>query len=69
MDIGNTVSRVRKEYKEYLRENHPDWAESAVSTRVSDAFFCIRIPFPFLSGNVLRAMSLWLLRGSCKGYV
>lgn len=39
MDIGNTVSRVRKEYKEYLRENHPDWAESAVSTRVSDAFF------------------------------
>ena len=39
MDIGNTVSRVRKEYKEYLRENHPDWAESTVSTRVSDAFY------------------------------
>lgn len=39
MDIGNTVSRVRKEYKEYLRENHPDWAESTVSTHVSDAFY------------------------------
>ena len=39
MDIGNTVSKVRKEYKEYLRENHPDWAESTVSTRVSDAFY------------------------------
>jgi len=39
MDIGNTVSRVRKEYKDYLRENHPDWAESTVRTHVSDAFY------------------------------
>ena len=39
MDIGNTVSRVRKEYKEYLRENHPDWAESTLRTRVSDSFY------------------------------
>ncbi len=39
MDIGNTVSRVRKEYKEYLREKHPDWAESTVRTHVSDAFY------------------------------
>ena len=39
MDIGNTVSKVRKEYKEYLRENHPDWTESTVRTRVSDSFY------------------------------
>lgn len=39
MDIGNTVSRVRKEYKEYLREKHPDWSESTLRTHVSDAFY------------------------------
>jgi len=39
MDLGNTVSRVRKEYKEYLREAHPEWAESTLRTRVSDAFY------------------------------
>ena len=39
MDIGNTVSKVRKEYKEYLQEKHPDWAESTVRTHVSDAFY------------------------------
>ena len=39
MDIGNTVSRVRREYKEFLREIHPEWAESTVSTHVSDAFY------------------------------
>lgn len=39
MDIGNTVSRVRKEYKEHLREAHPEWAESTLRTRVSDAFY------------------------------
>lgn len=39
MDIGNTVSKVRKEYKEYLSEKHPDWAESTVRTHVSDAFY------------------------------
>ena len=39
MDIGNTVSRVRKEYKEYLREKHPDWSESSLRTHVSDAFY------------------------------
>ena len=39
MDIGTTVSAVRKEYKEYLRELHPDWAENTVKTHVSDAFY------------------------------
>ena len=39
MDIGTTISEVWKEYKEYLRENHPDWAENTVKTHVSDAFY------------------------------
>lgn len=39
MDIQETISRARKEYKEYLRENHPDWAEHTLSTHVSDAFY------------------------------
>ena len=39
MDIQETISRVRKEYKDYLREKHPDWAENSLSTHVSDAFY------------------------------
>ena len=39
MDIGATVSEVRKEYKDYLREKHPEWADSTVKTHVSDAFY------------------------------
>ena len=39
MDIQETISRARKEYKDYLRERHPDWAESTLSTHVSDAFY------------------------------
>ena len=39
MDIQETISRARKEYKDYLREKHPDWAESSLSTHVSDAFY------------------------------
>lgn len=39
MDIGATVSEVRKEYKDYLREKHPEWAENTVKTHVSDAFY------------------------------
>ncbi len=39
MDIQNTVTRVKGEYKDYLRRTHPDWAESTVSTHVSDAFY------------------------------
>lgn len=31
MDIGTTVSAVRKEYKDYLREKHPEWAKNRVS--------------------------------------
>ena len=39
MDIQETISHARKEYKDYLREKHPDWAESSLSTHVSDAFY------------------------------
>lgn len=39
MDIGATVSAVRKEYKDYLREKYPEWAENTVKTHVSDAFY------------------------------
>lgn len=39
MDIQETISRARREYKDYLRERHPDWAESTLSTHVSDAFY------------------------------
>lgn len=39
MDIGATISEVRKEYKEYLKEKHPEWAENSVKTHVSDAFY------------------------------
>lgn len=39
MDIQSTVTRVKGEYKNYLRQTHPDWADSTVSTHVSDAFY------------------------------
>lgn len=39
MDIQSTVTRVKGEYKDYLRQTHPDWADSTVSTHVSDAFY------------------------------
>lgn len=39
MDIGVTISKVRKEYREYLRETHPDWADTTISTHVSDTFY------------------------------
>lgn len=39
MDVGATVSAVRKEYKDYLRDNNPDWAENTLKTHVSDAFY------------------------------
>ena len=39
MDIGVTISAVRTEYKNYLQEIHPEWAESTIKTHVSDAFY------------------------------
>lgn len=39
MDIHATVTRVRNEYKEYLRAQHPEWSESSIKTHASDAFY------------------------------
>lgn len=39
MDVQSTITRVKGEYKDYLRREHPDWADSTVSTHVSDAFY------------------------------
>lgn len=39
MDVQSTITRVKGEYRDYLRSGHPDWADSTVSTHVSDAFY------------------------------
>lgn len=39
MDVQSTIAEVKGEYRDYLRSRHPDWADSTVSTRVSDAFY------------------------------
>lgn len=39
MDIQSTITRVKGEYKDYLRKMYPDWSDSTVSTHVSDAFY------------------------------
>ena len=39
MDNGDKIREVRQEYKEYLTQKHPEWTESTVNTRVSDASF------------------------------
>lgn len=39
MDIQSTITEVKGEYKNYLRKTHPDWADSTVSTHVSDASY------------------------------
>lgn len=39
MDTHEKLKEIRAEYKQYLTENHPEWAESTVSTHVSDACF------------------------------
>ncbi|HOO64835.1 MAG TPA: EVE domain-containing protein, partial [Synergistaceae bacterium] len=35
------INRFRKEFREYLRQSHPEWKESTVSTVASDAFFAL----------------------------
>ncbi len=39
MDIGTTVSAVRREYKDFLRKQNPNWTETVLKTHVADAFF------------------------------
>ena len=59
MDIQETISRARKEYKDYLREKHPDWAESSLSTHVSDAFYLYQNTIALSFWKCLRATSRW----------
>ncbi len=35
------VNRLRKEFREYLRQSHPEWKDSTVSTVASDAFYAL----------------------------
>lgn len=39
MDINSTVTAIRKEYKEYLKEHHPTWSENIIKTHISNAFY------------------------------
>ena len=39
MDTFEKIKELKNEYKKHLAEQHPDWAESSVSTHVSDAFY------------------------------
>ena len=39
MDIGSTITRIKGEFKKYLRDTHHHWSDSTVSTHTSDAFY------------------------------
>ena len=39
MDTFDKIKEVREEFRSYLTNNHPEWSEGTISTRVSDAFF------------------------------
>ena len=39
MDTFEKIKEVREEFRSYLTNNHLEWSESTISTRVSDAFF------------------------------
>lgn len=39
MDISSTISTVRREYREYLKQKYPSWSESTLKNHVSDAFY------------------------------
>lgn len=39
MDTFEKIKNIKNEYKSYLTNKHPDWAESTASTHVSDAFY------------------------------
>lgn len=62
MDIGVTISKVRKEYREYLRETHPDWADTTISTHVSDAFYLYQNTIALSFWKCFEVMPLWRKR-------
>lgn len=39
MDSFEKIKELKNRYKSYLSEKYPEWAESSVSTHVSDAFY------------------------------
>lgn len=39
MDTNGKIREIRGKYKAYLAKKHPEWAESTISTHVSDAYF------------------------------
>lgn len=39
MDTFEKIKEIKSEYRSYLAQKHPEWAESTVSTHVSDAFY------------------------------
>lgn len=39
MDSFEKIKELKNEYKNYLTKQHPEWADSSVSTHVSDAFY------------------------------
>ena len=39
MDTFEKIKELKNGYRKYLSEQHPEWAESSVSTHVSDAFY------------------------------
>ena len=39
MDIHSTITRIKGEFKAYLKATHPNWSDSTVSTHASDAFY------------------------------
>lgn len=39
MVTQETVKQIREEYRAYLTDKHPNWAENTVSTHLSDAFY------------------------------
>lgn len=41
MVSSQTISKLKRIYKEYLREENPNWSRSSVNTHCSDAFYMV----------------------------
>ena len=45
--MSDTISKaqfddLRREFKEYLKDNHPDWSVNTVAMHYSDAFYVLK---------------------------
>ena len=49
MEIKSTATRIKQEYKDYLRQEHPDWLIGDINTHIASAFYAyensITLPF------------------------